>query len=128
MLIEILSQKKTCLLKYGYFVPQSSNHMLKCRKLGQDFVQNICSICIYKEYTAVNRRLLNFCHVRLAYKPYFFSQRTIFFSYNKSVNSTFSHSLSIKQRRQLLHPNTCLAREIYYLVIEVQCMFDAVRT
>jgi len=32
--------------------------------------------------------------VRLAYKPYFFNQRTIFFSHNKSVNSTLSHGLS----------------------------------
>ena len=35
--------------------------------------------------------------VRLAYKPYFFSQRTIFFSHNKSANSTFSHGLSAKR-------------------------------
>ena len=28
--------------------------------------------------------------VRLAYKPYFFSQRAVFFSHNKLVNSTFS--------------------------------------
>ena len=32
-------------------------------------------------------------HVRLAYKPFFFSQRTIFFSHNKSANSTFSLGL-----------------------------------
>jgi hypothetical protein len=25
-----------------------------------------------------------------SYKPYFFSQRTVFFSYSKSANSTFS--------------------------------------
>jgi len=31
--------------------------------------------------------------VRLAYKPYFFNQRTLFFSHNKSTNSTFSHGL-----------------------------------
>ena len=31
--------------------------------------------------------------VRLAYKPYFFSQRIIFFFNNKSVNSIFSHGL-----------------------------------
>jgi len=30
----------------------------------------------------------------LAYKPYFFSQRTVFFSHNKSANSTFSHVAS----------------------------------
>ena len=35
----------------------------------------------------------------LAYKPYFFSQRTIFFSYTKSVNITFSHGLSAKQNQ-----------------------------
>jgi len=32
----------------------------------------------------------------LVYKPYFFSQRTIFFSHNKSANSIFSHGLSAK--------------------------------
>jgi len=35
----------------------------------------------------------------LAYKPYFFSQRTIFFSHTKSANSTFSHDLSAKQAK-----------------------------
>jgi len=35
--------------------------------------------------------------LRLAYKPYFFSQRTVFFSHNKSANSTFSHGLSAKR-------------------------------
>jgi len=30
--------------------------------------------------------------VRLAYKLYFFSQRTVFFSHNKSANSIFSHA------------------------------------
>jgi len=33
----------------------------------------------------------------IAYKPYFFSQRTVFFSHNKSINSTFSHVLSTKR-------------------------------
>ena len=37
------------------------------------------------------------CPIRLAYKSYFFSQRTIFFSHNKSANSTFSHGLSAKR-------------------------------
>jgi len=40
--------------------------------------------------------------VRLVYKPYFFSQRTIFFSHNKLANSTFSHSLSAKQTGHIL--------------------------
>ena len=35
--------------------------------------------------------------VRLAYKPYFFRQRTLFFSHNKSANNTFSHGLSAKR-------------------------------
>ena len=29
--------------------------------------------------------------------PYFFSQRTVFFSHNKAANSTFSHGLSAKR-------------------------------
>ena len=40
--------------------------------------------------------------VRLAYKLYFLSERTIFFSHNKSTNSTFSHSLSVKRTGQKL--------------------------
>ena len=35
--------------------------------------------------------------VRLAYKQYFFSQRTIFFSHNKSTNNTFRHDLSAER-------------------------------
>jgi len=38
--------------------------------------------------------------VRLAYKLYFFSQRTIFFSHNKSANNTFNHGLSAKRAGQ----------------------------
>jgi len=34
----------------------------------------------------------HFCHVRLAYKSYFFSQRTVFFSHNKSANNTVSRT------------------------------------
>ena len=41
-------------------------------------------------------------YVRLAYKLYFFSQRTIFFSHNKSANSTFSHDLSAKRTGQIV--------------------------
>jgi hypothetical protein len=38
------------------------------------------------------------CETELfAYKLYFFSQRTVFFSHNKSANSTFSHGFSAKQ-------------------------------
>jgi len=39
--------------------------------------------------------------VRLAYKPYFFSQRTIFFSHNKSANNIFSHDLSGERDKYL---------------------------
>ena len=45
-------------------------------------------------------REFNNCPVRLTYKLYFFSQRIIFFSHNKLVNNTFSHSLSAKQTGQ----------------------------
>ena len=40
---------------------------------------------------------LRFHPVRLAYNPYFFSERIVFFSHNKSANSTFSHGLSAKR-------------------------------
>jgi len=40
--------------------------------------------------------------VRSAYKPYFFSLQVIFFSHNKSANSTFSHGLSAKRIRQII--------------------------
>jgi hypothetical protein len=34
--------------------------------------------------------------IRLSYKSYFFSQRTLFFSRNKSTNSIFNHDFSAK--------------------------------
>ena len=37
----------------------------------------------------------------IAYKPYFFSQLTVFFSHNKSANGTFSHGLSAKRTGQI---------------------------
>jgi len=63
--------------------------------------------------------------VRSAYKPYFFSQRTIFLFHNKSANSTFSHGLSAKRTGLLSSwsymclvssfPNTVL--EVLYILI-----------
>ena len=35
--------------------------------------------------------------VCLSYEPYYFSERTVFFSHNKSANSTFSHDFSAKR-------------------------------
>ena len=46
--------------------------------------------------------------VHLAYKSYFFSQRIIFFSHNKSANSTFSHGLSAKRTGHKDGGSTCL--------------------
>ena len=43
------------------------------------------------------QNLWNNRSIRLAYKPYFFSKRTVFFSHTKSANSTFSHGLLAKQ-------------------------------
>ena len=43
---------------------------------------------------------LGYRPVRLAYMMYFFSQRIIFFSHNKSTNSTSSHGLSAKRTGQ----------------------------
>ena len=55
----------------------------------------LSSIRLHKLFT---RTLFFYARpVRLAYKPYFFSQRTVFFSQNKSANSTFSHGLSAKR-------------------------------
>jgi len=42
----------------------------------------------------------NMRHVCLAYKSYFFSQQTVFFSHNKSANSIFNHVLSAKRTGQ----------------------------
>jgi len=36
--------------------------------------------------------------IRWSYEPYYFSERTIFFSHNKLANSTFSHGLLAKRR------------------------------
>ena len=53
--------------------------------------------------------------VRLAYKPYFSSKRIIFFSHNKSTNSTFSHSLSAKRTRRIpSHSREVLANAWWY--------------
>ena len=35
--------------------------------------------------------------IHLSYETYFFSERILFFSHNKSANSTFSHGLSAKR-------------------------------
>ena len=40
-----------------------------------------------------------------AYKPYFFSQRSIFFFHTKSANNTFSHGLLAKQARTRMNTN-----------------------
>jgi hypothetical protein len=37
--------------------------------------------------------------IRLSYKPYFFSERTVFFSHNKSANNTSNHGLSAKRTK-----------------------------
>ena len=47
--------------------------------------------------------------VRLSYKLYFFSQRIVFFSHNKSVNGTFNHGLSAKQTAQRILSRLALA-------------------
>ena len=47
--------------------------------------------------------------VRLSYKLYFFSQRIVFFSHNKSVNSTFNHGLSAKRTVQRILSRLALA-------------------
>jgi len=39
-------------------------------------------------------------HVRLSYEPYYFSERTVFFSYNKSANEQY-FSLTTNQRTVL---------------------------
>ena len=50
--------------------------------------------------------LVNIRHVRLAYKPYFFSQRIVFFSHNKSANNTFGHGLSTKRTWHIIDIET----------------------
>ena len=44
---------------------------------------------------------------RLTYKPYFFDQQIIFFSYNKSANDNFNHGLSAARetRQSIPQPN-----------------------
>jgi len=49
--------------------------------------------------------------VRLAYNSYFFSERTVFSSYNKSAHGTFSHDLSAK-RKKLYDKDHCRKRDI----------------
>ena len=56
---------------------------------------SICSVFVRQANNFLLFHRL-FRPIRLAYKPYFFSQRIIFFSHNKLANSTFSHGLSAK--------------------------------
>ena len=61
--------------------------------------------------------------VRLAYKPYLFSQRTIFFSHNKSANSSFSHGLSAKRTGHIWFESGLWTptRKRYFCKLENNC-------
>ena len=48
-----------------------------------------------------SRWTTNIGPVRLSYEPYYFSERTVFFSHNKSANSTFSHGFSAKANKAI---------------------------
>jgi hypothetical protein len=73
--------------------------------------KGLCGGCLVVEFiqSTIARMLIsmkymryvytNYGPVRLSYKPYFFSERTMFFSHNKSANSTFSHGLSVKRTK-----------------------------
>jgi hypothetical protein len=41
--------------------------------------------------------------VRLSFQPLIFSQSAVFFSHNKSVNSTFNRLFSVKQTSRVIH-------------------------
>ena len=80
--------------KYCWLVRVNSSHVrgLASQPSPSDQAAYLVSSCANK-YGRSHRP------VRLAYKPYFFNQRTIFFSHNKSTNSIFSHGLSVKLKR-----------------------------
>ena len=61
----------------------------------------VCGLCKEKDVTCHAMPFIIIRPVRLTYKPYFFNRRTVFFSHNKSANSTFSHGLSAKRTEQL---------------------------
>ena len=54
-------------------------------------------VVVLENYGIKNYSLISQRPVRLAYKLYFFSQRIIFFSHNKSANNIFSYGLSAKR-------------------------------
>ena len=89
--------------KYNYHFFDESNSICKLL-VRYGFVINVSYIC------RENRP------IRLAYKPYFFSQQTIFFSHNLSTNVTFSRSLSAQTNSQIsfVHRHTvwhCIRRK-----------------
>jgi hypothetical protein len=46
------------------------------------------------------------------YKPYFFSERTVFFFHNKSANSAFSHDVSAKRTELNCLGVACLLKKL----------------
>ena len=54
---------------------------------------------------SMNLYVINVGPVRLFYEPYLFSEKIMFFSRNKSVNSTFNHDFSAKRTWPL--PEMC---------------------
>ena len=80
-------------LQQEQYNTERQNLMRKIQGLRWAKTQASLASCIYLYVDQIT----DYCPVCLAYKPYFFSQRTIFFSHNKSANSTFSHGLSTKQ-------------------------------
>jgi len=60
-----------------------------------------------------------FVWVCFSYKPYFFSQRIIFFSHTKSVNSTFSHGLSAKQAQVNMMNHAQVIKQSMFVLVDV---------
>ena len=59
--------------------------------------------------------------VRLSYEMYYFSERTMFFSHNKSVNSIFNHDFlskrtgSMPMKWETTHTHACTHAHLFYL-------------
>jgi hypothetical protein len=87
---------------YGSYINSDVSETGAMHHYAKEGPFSLCTIIMQITYDAGSCVMLlrmvlvtfSMMHVRLFYKPYFFYQPTIFFSHNKSANSTFTHDFS----------------------------------
>jgi hypothetical protein len=84
----------------AWCAPRRTRHAPCANRL--QYSCSTCAVpCLCERIGRVHDEIDNLRHVHLSYKLYFFSQRTGFFSHNKSANSSFSHDFSVRRTRPL---------------------------